>query len=151
PLFLTDGFQAYTTAWLTHFGQWVQLVRRQTAGPRPPPRWMPRPQLLYAQVIKAYRRRRLVDVTHRVVFGTGLAIAQVLAKWGWSIHTALVERLNLDSRQRVAAIGRRVNTRCQGDAGVRDQLTLFQVYHNFVLPHASFRQRVLVPAVSDGR
>jgi hypothetical protein len=28
--------------------------------------------------------------------------------------------------------------RCQ--AGLRDQLTLFQVYHNFVLPHASLRQ-----------
>ena len=51
-------------------------------------------------------------------------------------------RLNLDIRQRVAAIGRRVNTRCQGEAGVRDQLALFQVYHNFVLPHASLRQRL---------
>jgi hypothetical protein len=110
PLFLTDGFKAYTTALLTHFGQWVQPARRQTAGPRPKPRWRPLPQLLYAQVIKAYRRRRLVDVTHRVVFGTGLAIAQVLARWGWGINTAFVERLNLDIRQRVAAIGRRVNT-----------------------------------------
>ena len=49
-------------------------------------------------------------------------------------------RLNLDIRQRVAAIGRRVNTLCQGEAGLRDQLVLFQVYHNFVLPHASLRQ-----------
>src|SRR5262245_6372007 len=77
PLCLTDGFKAYTTALLTHFGQWVHPARRQTAGPMPKPRWMPLPQLLYAQVIKSYRRRRLVDVTHRVVFGTGQAIAQV--------------------------------------------------------------------------
>ena len=125
PLFLTDVFKAYTTALLPHFGQWVHPARRQTAGPRPKPRWMPLPQLLYAQVIKAYWRRRLVDVTHRVVFGTGLAIAQVLARWGWSINTAFVERLNLDLRQRVAAIGRRVNTLCQGNASLRDQLTLF--------------------------
>src|SRR4029434_386787 len=27
PLFLTDGFKAYTTALLTHFGQWVQPTR----------------------------------------------------------------------------------------------------------------------------
>src|SRR5262249_11275053 len=40
PLFLTDGFKAYTTALLTHFGQWVQPARRQTAGPIPKPRWM---------------------------------------------------------------------------------------------------------------
>jgi hypothetical protein len=31
---------------------------------------MPRPQLLYAQVVKTVRRRRLVRVQHRVVFGT---------------------------------------------------------------------------------
>jgi IS1 family transposase len=151
PLFLTDGFKAYTTALLTHFGQWVQPARRQTAGPIPKPRWMPQPQLLYAQVIKAYRRRRLVGVTHRVVFGTRLAIEQVLATCGWTINTAFVERLNLDIRQRVAAIGRRVNTLCQGEAGLRDQLALFQVYHNFVLPHASLRQRLPLPEATSGR
>jgi hypothetical protein len=45
----------------------------------------------------------------------------------------------------VAAIGRRVNTLCQGEAGLRDQLVLFQVYHNFVLPHASLRQALDEP------
>jgi hypothetical protein len=116
----------------------------------PKPRWMPLPQLLYAQVVKSYRRRRLVGVTHRVVFGTQLAIEQVLARWGWRINTAFVERLNLDIRQCVAAIGRRVNTLCQGEAGLRDQLALFQVYHNFVLPHASLRQPLLIPEPTNG-
>src|SRR5262249_17792605 len=87
----------------------------------------------------------LVGVTHRVVFGTRWAIEQVLAACGWTINTAFVERLNLDIRQRVAAIGRRVNTLCQGEAGLRDQLVLFQVYHNFVLPHASLRQALEEP------
>ena len=112
---------------------------------------MPRPALLYAQVVKAYRRRRLVGVTHRVVFGSRLAIEQMLARCGWTINTSLVERLNLDIRQRVAAIGRRVNTLCQGEAGVRDQLALFQVYHNFVVPHASLRQPLPAPEVTNGR
>jgi hypothetical protein len=62
-----------------------------------------------------------------VVFGTRLAIAQVLARCGWTSKTAFVERLNLDLRQRVTAMGRRVNTLCQGEAGVRDQLALFHV------------------------
>ena len=61
------------------------------------------------------------------------------------------DRLNLDLRQRVAAIGRRVNTLSQREAGLRDQLALFQVYHNFVLPHASLRQPLPVPAVTNGR
>src|SRR6266478_5793247 len=61
PLFLSDGFKEYTTALLTHFGQWVQPPRRQDKGPLPKPRWMPLPELLYAQVVKTVRRRRLVD------------------------------------------------------------------------------------------
>ena len=110
PLFLTDGFKEYRTAILTHFGSWIQPERRQDTGPMPKPRWMPRPELLYAQIVKSYRRRRIVGVTHRVVFGTQLAIEQVLVACGWTCNTAFVERLNLDIRQRVAAIGRRVNT-----------------------------------------
>jgi hypothetical protein len=39
----------------------------------------------------------------------------------------------------VAAIGRRVNTLCKHEAGLRQQLTLFHVYHNFVLTHTSLR------------
>jgi len=140
PLFLTDGFKEYRTAILTHFGHWRQHERRQDKGPLPKPRWMPLPALLYAQVMKSYRRRRLVGVTHCVVFGTQLAIEQVLARCGWTINTAFVERLNLDIRQCVASVGRRVNTLCQGEEGLLDRLVLFQTYHNFVLPHASLRQ-----------
>jgi hypothetical protein len=150
PLFLTDGLKDYGTALLTHFGSWMQPGRRQDKGPRPKPRWMPLPELLYVQVVKSYRRRRLVGVTHRVVFGTRLAIEQMLARCGWTINTAFVERLNLDICQCVAAIGRWVNTLCQGEAGLRDQVALCQVYHNFVLPHASLRQPLLIPEPTNG-
>ena len=150
PLFLTDGLKDYGTALLTHFGQWMQPERRQDKGPLPKPRWMPLPELLYAQVVKSYRRRRLVGVKHRVVFGTQLAIEQVLAACGWTINTAFVERLNLDIRQRVAAVGRRVNTLCQGADGLQQQLVLFQVYYNFVLPHASLRQPLPQPIPTNG-
>jgi hypothetical protein len=85
------------------------------------------------------------------MFGTQLGIAQVLAACGWTITTSCVERLHLDIRQRVAAIGRRVNTLCQGEAGGREQLALFQAYHNFVVPHASLRQPLPVPAATNGR
>jgi hypothetical protein len=91
PLFMTDGLKDYGTALLTHFGYWIQPERRQDKGPRPKPRWMPLPKLLYAQVVKSYRRRRIVGVKHRVVFGTRLAIEQVLVKWGWTINTAFIE------------------------------------------------------------
>lgn len=150
PLLLTDGLKDYGTALLTHFGQWMHPERRQDKGPRPKPRWMPLSELLYAQVGKSYRRRRLVRVSHRVVFGTVEAVQQVLAQCGWTINTAFVERLNLDIRQCVSAVGRRVNTLCQGETGLRDQWTLSQVYHNFVLPHASLRQALTEPIPTNG-
>ena len=100
---------------------------------------MPLPQLLYAQVVKTVRRRRLVDVKHRVVFGTLEAVNHVLAPLGWQINTAFVERLNLSLRQHVAAIGRRVSTLCKGEDGLRQQLALYHMYYNFCLPHASLR------------
>src|SRR5262252_2298990 len=125
PLFVTDGFRQYLTALLTHFGHWVQPSRRQAKGPMPKPRWLPLPGLLYAQVVKTVRRRRLVDVSHRVVFGTLEAVEQVLAPCGWRINTSFVERLNLDIRQHVAAVGRRVATLCKGEEGLRQQLALY--------------------------
>src|SRR5262249_46485023 len=108
-------------------------------------------ELLYAQVIKTMRRRQLVRVAHRVVFGTREAVEQVLAACGWQIQTAFVERLNLTIRQHVAAIGRRVNTLCTGEDGLRQQVVLFQTYYNFVLPPASLRQARRQPLRTNGK
>ena len=108
------------------------------------------PELLYAQVVKTLRRRRLVAVKHHVVFGTKAAVDQVLAACGWQINTAFVERLNLSLRQRVAAMRRRSATSCKGEDGLSQQLALFQVYHNFVLPHASLRQALAEPIATNG-
>jgi IS1 family transposase/transposase-like protein len=150
PLLLTDGYKGYFSAILAHFGLWVQPERKQAQGPAPKPRWMALPELLYAQVVKQYRRRRLVGMRHRVVFGPRKTVEHVLAKQGWQINTAFVERLNLDLRQHVAAIGRRVNTLCKHESGLRQQLAIFQVYHNFVLPHASLRQPLPQPEPTHG-
>lgn len=135
---------------MTHFGGWVQPPRRQATGPAPKPRWMPLPELLYAQVVKTMRRRRIVAVKHRGVFGTKAAVDQVLAACGWQINTAFVERLNLRRRQRVAAMGRRSATPCKSEDGLGQQLALLQVYHNFVLPHASLRQALAEPVATNG-
>jgi IS1 family transposase len=150
PLFLTDGFREYMTALLTHYGHWVQPTRRQATGPNPKPRWMPRPGLLYAQVVKTVRKRRLIRVVHRVVFGTLEAVQQVLAACGWQSNTAFVERLNLSLRQHVAAVGRRVSTLCKGADGLRQQLALYHTYYTFCLPHPSLRLPLLQPEATHG-
>jgi hypothetical protein len=150
PLFLTDGFKEYLTALLTHYGHWVQSPRRQAQGPAPKPRWMPLPGLLYAQVVKTVRRRRLVDVQHRVVFGSLEAVNHVLAPLGWHINTAFVERINLTIRQHVAAVGRRVSTLCKGEDGLLQQVAVFHCYYNCCLPHASVRRPLPQPEPTHG-
>jgi hypothetical protein len=111
---------------------------------------MPLPALLYAQVVKTVRRRRLVRVSHRVVFGTLEAIHDVLAPHGWHINTAFVERINLSIRQHVAAVGRRVSTLCKGEDGLRQQLMLYHTYYNLCLPHTSLRQPLPQPLPTNG-
>jgi hypothetical protein len=150
PLFLTDGFKEYATALLAHYGHWVQPERRQAQGPAPKLRWRHLPQLLYAQVVKRYRRRRVVGVYHRVVFGTVAGVKAVLASQGWQINTAFIERVNLTVRQHVAAVGRRVMTLCKYEAGLRQQLALYHTYYNFCLPHASLRQPLPEPKPTNG-
>jgi IS1 family transposase len=118
PVWLSDSFKGYLPAILSHCGWWVSPEHCHDKGPWPKPRWMPLPGLLYAHVSKRYRRKRVVGVHHQVVFGTRAAVEQVLVARGWKINTSFVERFNLDIRQRVAAVGRRVNTLCQGEGGI---------------------------------
>jgi hypothetical protein len=89
-------------------------------------------------------------VQHRVVFGTLEAINAVLAPHGWHINTAFVERINLSIRQHVAAVGRRVNTLCKGEDGLRQQLAVYHAYYNFCLPHASLRQPLRIAEPTNG-
>jgi hypothetical protein len=103
-----------------------------------------------AQVIKTTRRRRLVEVKRRVVFGTQAAVAQGLSACGWLSNTSFVERLHLDMRHHVAAVGRRVSTCCKGEDGLRQPLVLSHMSHNFVLPHVRIRQPLPQPEPPNG-
>ena len=101
-------------------------------------------------MVKTVRRRRVVAVTHRVVFGTLDAVNQVLAPRGWQINTAFVERLNLTIRQHGAASGRRVSTLGKGADGLCQQLAWYHGDDNFCLPHASVRQPLPQPEPTNG-
>jgi hypothetical protein len=59
PTCFSDGFQGYLPALVGHFGMWMQPERLQDKGARRKPRWMLLPGLLYAQVVKQYRCKRV--------------------------------------------------------------------------------------------
>jgi hypothetical protein len=87
PIWLSDGFKGYLPAILGHFGVWHQPERTRAQGPAPKPRWIPLPGLLYAQVIKRYRRNgvtngRLMIVVlsgERVLRGRPTGLEEVLS------------------------------------------------------------------------
>jgi len=107
-------------------------------------------QVAAKRVADLYRKRWTLEVKRHVVIGTQAAVDQVLDAWGWQINTSFMERLNLSLRQRVVAIRRRSASPCKSGAGLSHQLVLFQVYHNFVLPHASLRQPLQIPEPTNG-
>jgi hypothetical protein len=98
----------------------------------------------------SYRRQRVVGVQPRVGFGTIDRVPQGRAAGGRRSTTACIDRLNRDSRQRGAAVGRRVTPLGQGQAGWRQQLVLCQPAPNCCLPHASLRQPLPPPIATQG-
>ena len=137
PLFLTDGNRAYEQPILSHFSE-----QREPGQGQRKPRWFPLPDLLYAQVVKKRRGRRLVSVSPRVVFGSLPRIKEKLQAHGWGINTAFIERLNLTIRQLVPGLGQRVNTLPHSPERLGQQVGLAQTYYNFCLP---CRSLALVP------
>jgi transposase-like protein/IS1 family transposase len=66
PLFTSDGLNLYFYALNAHFGKWREEKRRG----RNVRRWQVAAGLIYGQVKKSYRRRKLVRVTHVMRLGT---------------------------------------------------------------------------------
>jgi hypothetical protein len=110
------------------------------------------PTLQYAQVVKKCRRRRLVKLIQRVVFGCHETIQQTLETYAWQINTAFIERLNLTLRQHVWALAQRTSHLAKTQLGLERSLALFQAYYNLCLPHASLssKRQPKTPAMAAG-
>lgn len=151
PVFFSDGWSAYGTALLTHFGHWVETPRRHKRGAAPKPRWLPLPELQYAQVVKKREKGRVVSVSHTVIYGSWEAIKSILgSSVGKVINTAFIERLNLTLRQHTPALGRKTMGLAKGKPGLSRQLTLAQAYYNFCLPHLGLRIPLPAPIPTKG-
>jgi hypothetical protein len=71
--------------------------------------WQVVAELIYGQVKKSYRRRKLVRVTPVMRLGTQDALTVALQRLGFSgrLNTAFIERVNLTVCHGVAALARR--------------------------------------------
>ena len=143
PLFLTDGWKAYSAALLQVLGMVYRRRRRGRVGRKPKPRLVAPKHLFYAQVVKVRNQRgQVVEVDTRVVFGGPRRFMKQLRlrQLGTTIQTAFMERWYGTLRGLVAPLRRR--TRCLSGSRLRHRgrLWLLVSLYNFVMPHKSLRQ-----------
>ena len=148
-LFTSDGFNLYFYALTAHFGQWLALGRRG----RNARRWQVEPDLIYGQVKKTYRRRRLVRVSPVMRLGTEAAFTVALQELDFSgrLNTAFIERVNLTIRHGIAALARRTSATAQQSPHLFAHLEWWRPYHHFVCPHQSLRVALMQPRERGGK
>ncbi len=149
PVFTSDGLNVYFYALTAHFGQWLQVVRRG----RNVSQWQVARELIYGQVKKIYRRRKLVQVTHVMRLGTEEDLKIALQGLGLSrrLNTAFIERVNLTVRHGIAALARRTWATAQQPPHLLAHLEWWRAYYHFVRPHASLRVTLLHPRARSGK
>jgi IS1 family transposase len=149
PLFTSDGLNLYFYALTAHFGHWLQVSRRG----RKVLQWQVAAELIYGQVKKSYRRRKLVRVTQVMRLGTEADLTGALQGLGLSgrLNTAFIERVNLTVRHGVAALARRTWATSQQTPQLLAYLEWWRTYYHFVRPHASLRVALVQPRERGGR
>ncbi len=149
PLFTSDGLNRYFYAITAHFGQWLQLSCRG----RNVRRWQVEPSLIYGQVKKSYRRRKLARVTPVMRLGTEPALKAALQGLGFSgrLNTAFIERVNLTVRHGVSALARRTWATSQQAPQLLAHVQWWRAYYHFVRPHASLRVALMQTRERGGK
>ena len=148
PLFTSDGLNLYFYALTAHFGQWLVVGRRG----RLVRRWQVDPGLIYGQVKKCYRRRKLVRVSHVMRLGTLADLSVALQGMGFTgqLNTAFIERANLTIRHGIAALARRTWATAQQTAPLLAHLEWWRAYYHFVRHHQSLRVALVQPQERGG-
>ena len=119
PLVMTDGFCFY------------ERVVRKLFGVG----------CIYAQVVKHWRKNRVMRVERKAVIGTISRLQKALDESEDSerANTAYIERLNLTIRQSVAYLRRRSPTHARCEHRLHRQLELARCHYNFMRRHAGLR------------
>jgi IS1 family transposase len=148
PLFTSDGLNFYFYALTAHFGQWLDMARRG----RKVRQWQVAAGLIYGQVKKSYRRRKLTCVTPVMRLGTEADLKAALQRLGFSgrLNTAFIERVNLTVRHGVAALARRTWATSQQAPQLLAHLEWWRAYYHFVRPHQALRVALVQPRERGG-
>ena len=134
----TDGWNAYPQSIRRAFREKV----KKTAGPGRAclEVW---PQLCIATVIKHTKKKRVVEVTRRLTWGTLEKAQQLLAmtKGCQEFNTSLIERFNGTMRERLAALTRKCRHAAQRLSTLETGMYLIGSTYNFCWPHHELSNR----------
>ena len=157
-LVCTDGWNAYPGSIRRAFREKV----KETAG-RGRACLRVWPQLCIAVVIKRTQKKRVVEITRKVVQGT-LEHAQALLSascGGTVLNTAFIERLNGTMRERLASLTRKCRHAARRLTALESGMWLLGCTYNFCWPHHELSRReakaqgqrgevLLTPAMASG-
>jgi transposase-like protein/IS1 family transposase len=147
-LVCTDGLVSYIRAIRETFRDPVHT------GKSGRPRLRPWRNVLIAQVVKRYERRRVVDTERRMVDGTPARVETLRRRSQGKgvINTAYIERLNATFRERFAPLARRCRALARHTLTLRHGMYLIGTVYNLCTPHASLARagRGTTPAMAAG-
>ncbi len=132
-LVCTDGLVSYIRAIRETFRD---PVHTGTGGRSRLRRWR---NVLIAQVVKRYERRRVVETERRIVEGTPARVETLRrrSQGDGVINTAYIERLNATFRERLASLTRRGRALARHTLTLQHGMYLIGTVYNFCTPHAS--------------
>src|SRR5262252_4039421 len=103
------------------------------------PRLRPWRNVLLAQVVKHYERRRVVATERRIIEGTPARVETLrrCSQGDGVINTAYIERLNATFRERLASLTRRGRALARQTLTLHHGMYLIGTVYNFCTPHAT--------------
>lgn len=142
-LFSSDQLDQYANALLQVYGQMVTPPRKSGPGRPPKPRLVAPDDLLYVQVVKKYRKYRVVKVTRKVVYGDPAAVERVLqaSPVSRTINTSHIERNNGTIRHMDARCTRKTLRFSKCKENHERELSLVLGYYHLCRPHRTLTKR----------
>jgi IS1 family transposase len=142
-LFSSDQLDQYAKALLEVYGRTVFPTRKPGPGRPPNPRILPSEDLNYVQVVKQYKKYRVVKVSRKTVFGDPKKIESILAESPVSekINTAYVERNNGTIRHMDSRCARKTFCFSKNKINHERQLALTLAYCHLCRPHKTLTKR----------
>jgi IS1 family transposase len=134
PTFVTDGRSFYKQALLDRYSYFEEFPRTGKRGRPRKPKQVPLKKLKYAQLVKEQKGGKLNTIKKRVIFGNIESIDDSM------ICTSLIERQNLNLRQKNKRLARKTIAYSKEDEWLQYHVTLQMAAHNFTRPHMGLKK-----------